>query len=135
MNTSQLAGLGFAVAGTCVLDAKLKSGVRMVVHANREDRSIYAFVVDGDAKYIGICDSSATCLSARMSRYQGLMGAGTNKRIATLLRAALEANQRVEILAWVPPGPVLVGQLEVDLVKGLENPLIALIKPEWNIHS
>ena len=132
---SRMLTMGFVVAGSCVLDRGLKSGVRFSVIALKAARAIYAFCVDKEIKYVGVCDSSGTCLSDRMARYQGLIGAGTNRRIAALLRSALEAGAKVEILAWVPQDPLEVAGLRVDLVKGLENPLIASIEPEWNIHS
>jgi hypothetical protein len=38
----------------------------------------------------------------------------------------------VRILACHPEQDVRVGTLRVDLVMGLEKPLIELVNPEWN---
>jgi hypothetical protein len=89
MKASELEALGFVQAGTCVLDGALKSGVRFRLTSHQKDRVLYAFAVDGDVKYIGSCDNAETCFSSRMARYQGTMGAGTNKRIVALVGAAL----------------------------------------------
>jgi hypothetical protein len=135
MKMEDLIRLGFAEAGTCALDARLKSGVRFQVKRCAKDRVIYAFAVNGVVKYVGVCDNSGTCFANRMSRYQGMMGAGTNKRIAGYMRQVLAEGAQVAILVWRPAQKFVVGQLPVDLVKGLENPLISLARPEWNIHS
>jgi len=95
---------------------------------------VYAFVVNECVEYIGICDSSATTLRARMRRYENLVGAGTNARIVALIKAALEGGADVLVYAMAPtPGPRHL-DLDVDYVKGLEFPLIARLAPSWNRH-
>jgi hypothetical protein len=74
MKAVDLAALGFVEAGTCVPDSVLKSGLRFTIHRHKKDRVIYAFLVDDEVKYIGVCDNTKTCFSDRMSRYQGIMG-------------------------------------------------------------
>ena len=129
-----LEDLGFGAVGSRSTDPKLKSGVRFEITALQDERAIYAFSVEGSVKYIGICDSSDTTLRARLSRYQSMVGAGTNKRIAGLIRQRLSDGHVVRILAWKPEAVFRVRELQVDLVKGLENPLIRALRPEWNIH-
>ena len=124
--------LGFQKVGQCQLDGNLKSGVRFIVNDLRDDRVIYAYDVDGQVKYIGVCDNTKTTLKHRMNRYQTMQGAGTNERITNLIRACLENGQQVEILAWKPDMDLKLKGITVDLVKGLENPLIQKLKPEWN---
>jgi hypothetical protein len=131
----ELQALGFFEAGTCMLDQGLMSGVRFHVAVSKDARVIYAFAVDDQVKYIGVCDNSGTCLGHRMSRYQGMMGASTNERIAVEIHNALSEGASVRIFAWRPEQQLKVGELSIDLIKGLENPLIALAKPEWNIHG
>jgi hypothetical protein len=63
--------LGFDEAGACVLDGRLKSGVRFVVRRDGDERVIYAFAVDDIVKHVGVCDNPDTRLADRMSRYQG----------------------------------------------------------------
>lgn len=132
MRARDLVALGFAEAGICTLDRGLKSRVRFTLHRHQKDRVIYAFVVDDDVKYIGACDNTKTCLLDRMQRYQGIMGAGTNKRIVRRIKRALKRHASVRIYAWRPAKRMQVGVLEVDLVMGLEKPLIRLANPTWN---
>ena len=61
-----------------------------------------------------------------------MIGAGTNKRNALQIRACLEAGSTVLIFAIKPEQEISFNGLKVDLVKGLENPLIAILAPEWN---
>ncbi len=127
-----LGGLGFREVGRCGLDKSLKSGVRFSVQEYRDERVIYAYVVDGVVKYIGVCDNTKTTLKDRMRRYQGMKGQGTNRRVTELIRACLMQGSEVSILAWRPDKTIEFKGLEVDLVKGLENPLIQKVGPEWN---
>lgn len=105
------------------------------LHPTRRIGFYTRFAVDREIKYIGSCDNAETCFSSRMLRYQAIMGAGTNKRIVALLSVALANGSSVSILAWKPNDEFRVHDLPVDLVKGLENPLIGLARPEWNIQS
>ena len=64
---------------------------------------VYAFVVRDCVTYIGSCDSSATGLADRMSRYQSLVGAGTNARLVGLIGSELSKGDTVLINALKPP--------------------------------
>ncbi len=82
--------------------------------------------------YIGICDSSGTTLADRMSRYQNMVGAGTNERVVGLIRKEISEGRTVLIFALKPAqGPDHLS-LAVDYIKGLEFPLIARFNPSWN---
>jgi hypothetical protein len=132
MNLSEF---GFQKVGKCALDESLNSGVRFRINELGNERVVYAYTVDDEVKYIGVCDSTGTTLKDRMSRYQGMVGAGTNERIAELIKECLRQGKEVEILAWKPDTEVEFKGLKVDLVKGLENPLIQGLRPEWNIKA
>jgi len=134
-NSNDLRNLGFRPVGNCSLDSNLKSGVRFNLTSYADKRALYSYVVGDVVKYIGVCSNSETTLRARMARYQGLMGAGTNRRVALSIREALSTGSSVEIFAWLPGEEIKVGNLTVDLVKGLENPLIEAFRPEWNVHG
>jgi hypothetical protein len=135
MNEHDLRMLGFVEAGMCSFDPGLKSGVRFSVTRSHGERVIYAFVVDEAAKYVGVCDNTKTCFASRMSRYQGMTCNGTNKRIAERVKRVLSQGSTVKIFVWRPEQQVRVGDLTIDLIKGIENPLISRIHPEWNIHG
>jgi hypothetical protein len=130
-----LEGFGFVEVGQWRLRDSPKSGVTFTLDRYQNDRVIYAFVVDGKPKYVGICDKSTTTLKDRMSRYRGMVGAGTNKRIASAIRGELERGSTVKILALRPRRSFQYSDLYVDLVKGLENPLLEAVDPDWNIHK
>lgn len=123
---------GFVPVGHWQLYDKVKSGIQFKLSHFQQERVIYAFVVDGSPKYIGICDNDATTLKARMGRYQSLCGGSTNKSNASRIRFCLLAGQTVQIFALKPQADSKFTDLPVDLVKGLENPLITKFKPEWN---
>jgi len=128
-----LAELGFRGVGECILDEGLKSGVRFRIGKLQDERVIYAYTVDSEVKYIGICDSTTTTLKDRMGRYQGMIGAGTNKRIAEAIKECLLEGQVVKILALKPDTELEFRGLKIDLVKGLENPVLNKVRPAWNI--
>ena len=129
---TRLLELGFQKVGECQRDTNLKSGVRFIVNNLRNDRVIYAYEVEGRVKYIGVCHNTNTKLKDRMSRYQAMQGAGTNEKITKLIRECLEKGQQVNIMAWKPDNKLKLKGITVDLVKGLENPLIGELNPEWN---
>jgi len=90
-----------------------------------DKRVVYAFVVDDEVKYVGICDSPETTLKDRMGsqRY--------NKNMPSLIKAVLEEKTVVKIFALVPEEFEYKG-LKADLVRGLEYPLIEQLNPKWN---
>jgi len=100
-------------------------------------RVVYAFLVDGAPRYIGICEKDHTTLKMRMGRYKSQAGGSTNKRIAAEIERTLKGGATVEIWALVPKRVPKHKGLPVDLVKGLENPLLARMAslpglPLWN---
>ena len=128
----ELSRFGFIPAGEWITKATIRSGIAFILTEFASDRVVYSFVVDGTPKYIGICEKDTTTLKKRMERYKGLQGAGTNQRISAEIRHLLDRGKKVEIHALKPPAEYIYAGLQVDLVKGLENPLTASLKPEWN---
>lgn len=126
---------GFVEVGFCELTDGLKHGVAFKLYKLREERVVYSFVVENKVNYIGVCDTTNTTLKKRMSRYQGQVGAGTNKRIANNIKNCLKLGKNVKIFALKPEASLKYMDLNVDLIKGLENPLIEQFDhPEWNKH-
>jgi len=123
---------GFLLAGQWVKSATVKSGVTYKLTALASQRVVYSFVVDGVPKYIGICEKDTTPLKDRIQRYKAQVGGSTNERISNNIKQLLDQGKIVEIYALKPSQKVNFVDLQVDLVKGLENPLIARFKPEWN---
>lgn len=131
----KLSNYGFVKAGKWKLKNSLKSGIAFELYNFQNERVIYAFVVDNKVKYIGICENTRTTLKGRMERYQHFVGAGTNERIAGNIKKCLKQRKEVKILALKPKSELRYEGVYVDLVKGLENPLIEKLKPEWNIKN
>jgi len=137
-NGMDISVYNFVIAGEWIRNLTVKSGITYQLTAFASDRVIYAFVVDGLPKYIGICEKDTTTLKDRMSRYQNQQGGNaqqglsTNKRISIEIKQILDQGKKVEIYALKPTTKQVFVDLQVDLVKGLENPLIAKLKPTWN---
>jgi len=136
----ELERYGFVEAGRWVLSERTKSGIAFELKTLGDRRVVYAFVVADEPRYIGICEKDTTTLKDRLKRYKGRQGRrrqrpggeNTNQRNARLIRQHLESGEPVLIYALAAaPGCSFV-DLQVDLVKGLENPLIARFNPEWN---
>ncbi|AXI24947.1 hypothetical protein CFE53_01765 [Methanofervidicoccus sp. A16] len=128
-----LRNYGFVKVGRWKLNENIKSGIDFELMDFKEERVIYAFVVDGETKYIGICESSKRTLEDRMIKFKYSQGGGTNKRIADEIKKCLENGKTVEIFALKLELVVQYKGLEVDLIRGLEYPLIEKLDPEWNI--
>ena len=134
-----LESFGFKKVGKWERDEELASRIRFACEDDGlwDKRVIYAFVVNGDTKnpkYIGICDKSkppATLLCGRMKRYQYRQGEKTNKYVDGKIHECLEHGDCVSIWALKPEGDYEYSGLEIDLVRGLEYPLISKFEPEW----
>ena len=127
-----LADFGFIEAGEWKLSERSKSGIDFTLSALKHERVIFAFVVDGQAKYVGICQGSEVALADRMNRFKHRAGGGTNERIAARISNVLSAGKRVKVLAF-KPAPVQYKGVPLDLVAGLKSPLIDALDPDWNI--
>ena len=91
---------------------------------------LYAFVCDGEVKYIGKTTGS---LSGRMGGYRSPgRTATTNLRNNANIRALLEIGGSVDIFALPDDGLLHYGQFHLNLAAGLEDDLIRVINPEWN---
>ena len=129
-----LSDYGFVEVGKWKLESGLKSGITFELNNFEKDRVIYAFLVNDEVKYVGICANTVTTLKDRLNRYKMRQGAGTNERIANKIKECLKQGKVVKIFALKPESTLLYRGLKVDLIKGLENPLIEKLKPEWNVH-
>lgn len=127
---------GFAPVG-CWLWDRESSHLSFQLDRAEDRRVVYAFLINGAPRYIGICEKDHTFLKRRMERYRSKAGGSTNKRIASEIEHCLKEDAKVEIWALIPKGTTKHKGLPVDLVKGLENPLLARMAsmpgpPLWN---
>ena len=54
----ELNNYGFVEAGNWKLKERVKSGVTFELYNFKEERVAYAFVIDDEVKYIGVCDNT-----------------------------------------------------------------------------
>ena len=91
---------------------------------------LYAFVVDGDVKYIG---KTVVTLKQRVTGYKNPASSQTtNVRNNEQLRNALTHVTQVEIFALPDNGLLHYGRFHVNLAAGLEDSLIRDLQPPWN---
>lgn len=116
---------GFALLGTWRTTG---AGIGLSTPAPR-DPGVYAFVVGGLVKYVGLTTSG---FQRRMYNYQK-PGATqrTSLRLNRLIAEQLGAGDAVEIYIAVPP-PLEWNGLPINTAAGLEAGLIEMIQPPWN---
>lgn len=91
---------------------------------------LYAFVCDGEVKYVG---KSTQSLRSRMSGYRRPGPTqSTNVANNARIRALLGDGFTVDILALPDNGLLHYGPFHVNLAAGLEDDVIRLLRPEWN---
>lgn len=124
----RLSKIGFEKAGYWALnDDQLE-----LVLENFKDRKniLYVFVVNSDVKYIG----KTTMPLAK--RLYGYLKPGptqsTNIKNNQNILSALSGGSSVEILALPDSGLHQIGEFHLNLAAGLEDDLIATLRPEWN---
>jgi hypothetical protein len=81
---------------------------------------LYAFVVEGEVKYIGLTDR---VLRSRMSDYAHIKNSQTD-RLRGLIMGELKAGRVVHVFGWK--------QQEVNILKVEEARLRTAYKPPWN---
>ncbi|CAM7633513.1 hypothetical protein ABIE11_000693 [Lelliottia sp. 489] len=92
--------------------------------------NLYAFVCDGEVKYIG---KTTRLLKKRMYHYKKPgMSQSTNIKNHGYIREALQKNIAVDILALPDNGLMHYGPFHLNLAAGLEDSIIKTIDPEWN---
>lgn len=92
--------------------------------------NLYAFVCDGEVKYIG---KTTRLLKKRMYHYKKPgFSQSTNIKNNTYIREALQQNIAVDILVLPDNGLMHYGQFHLNLAAGLEDSIIKMINPEWN---
>lgn len=125
---NRLLNIGFARVGHWRLE-----GEELVFELSRygtERNILYAFVVNGEVKYVG---KTVSQLSARMSGYRNpgptqSTNINNNRRIHELLAS----GSAVEIFALPDKGLLSYGGFHLNIAAGLEDDIIRVLDPEWN---
>ncbi len=133
-----LKNYGFEEVGEWMKDDKFKSHINFNISKFQDKRVVYAYVINNEPKYIGICEKDSQDLQGRLSLYRSMAGRSkgsenpTNKRVVGLIKESLDREIKVKILALLPQIEYKHKGLIIDVVKGLENLLLKLCDPEWN---
>ncbi|MBI1651389.1 GIY-YIG nuclease family protein [Hyphomicrobium sulfonivorans] len=121
-----LVDAGFEKVGTWVGDGV--GGIALDTGAPR-DAGVYAFVVQGLIKYVGV---SRAGIRTRMANYRvGQKGQRTSARVNQIINEHVAAGTVVEVYVATPPALQWNG-LPVVTAAGLEAGLIKMIQPPWN---
>ena len=125
---NRLLEVGFVPAGHWLLESDKLQYV-LTRHSTQKN-ILYAFVCDGDVKYVG---KTIRSLSQRMSGYKSpgptqSTNVGNHRRI----RELLSKGTFVEIYALPDNGLLHYGQFHLNLAAALEDSIIRVVDPEWN---
>jgi len=126
----ELEKIGFVKVGKWYFNEK--GQLSFVINKMEKERVLYAFVIESEVKYIGSCEERKTTFKERMKRYKYKQGTGTNKRIHEKIESVFSKGKEVKIFAFCPSKNFKFKDLNIDLVRGLEYPLIERFNPEWN---
>jgi len=123
-----LLDLGFEEVGEWLFEGGSLQ-FRLTQHSN-ERNILYAFVAQGEVKYIG---KSNQTLNGRMNGYKHpgptqSTNINNNARIKDLLHKGIP----VQILAFVQKEEMFYHDVPINRAAGLEDNLIARIRPPWN---
>jgi len=120
--------MGFRKCGDWMLEAdSLKCALKD--HASAPN-VLYAFVSEGRVLYIG---KTVRSLKQRMYNYQKPgPSQSTSIRGNKLIKDVVALGKSVEVYALPDNGLLHYGGFHVNLAAGLEDALIAALKPAWN---
>ncbi len=125
---NRLLEIGFQTAGHWLLEGDLLT-LELVRHSAQKN-ILYAFVCDGEVKYIG---KTVRTLAVRMAGYKRPgRTQTTNINNHRRIREMLAAGVAVEIFALPDNGLLHYGQFHLNLAAALEYDIIRTINPEWN---
>lgn len=126
---NRLTEIGFIKAGFWqIIDGSLK--YHLDGRFTDVKNNLYAFVCDGEVKYVG---KTTRLLRNRMYHYSrpGSSQSTNIKNNANIIDM-LSNNIAVDILVLPDSGLMHYGQFHLNLAAGLEDSIISVIRPEWN---
>lgn len=92
---------------------------------------LYIFSSNGDIKYIG---KTRNNLFTRMHQYQQPHNSqSTNTRVNTAIVSHLQNGNQLDIHILIDNGQISFHGFKVNLADGIEDTLINLINPAWNL--
>ena len=125
---NRLLEIGFQPAGHWLMD---EGSLRFdLLRHSAQKNILYAFVCDGEVKYVG---KTIRPLAVRLAGYRTPgKSQTTNMNNHRRIKKLLAAGVSVEIFALPDNGHLRYGQFHLNLAAGLEDDLIRVIDPEWN---
>lgn len=126
----KLITIGFIKVGEWVLDGSFNHTIK----THLESRSLlYSFVSDSKVLYIG---KTADTLKNRMNGYKNAGGSQrTNIRVKKEIIECLKKKKGVFIYILIDDAKLTFKNYSISLAAGLEDNLIADIKPDWNFRG
>lgn len=126
---SKLISMGFEHVGDWFLDGQDVS--YQLSKFGNERNILYAFIENGQVNYIG---KSIQNLNKRMYLYKNCgESQRTNIRVREKIRSSLANGSRVMIYVFIQKVHMTYENIPINLAAGLEDNLIRLISPKWNI--
>jgi len=124
----RLESMGFRRCGNWIVEADcLKCAL---IDSASAPNVLYAFVSEGKVLYIG---KTVRSLKQRMYNYQKPgPSQSTSIRGNKLIKDVVTLGKSVEVYALPDNGLLHYGGFHVNLAAGLEDALIATLKPAWN---
>jgi hypothetical protein len=129
-NQIKLTTIGFIKVGEWILD----SNFNHTITTNLDKRSLlYSFVSDSEVLYIG---KTADTLKNRMNGYKNAGGTQrTNIRVKKEIVGLLSKKKEVHIYILIDDAKLTFKNYNISLAAGLEDNLIADIKPKLNFRG
>jgi hypothetical protein len=125
---NRLLEIGFDLAGHWV--AEQDSLKFELLRYGEQKNILYAFVSDGQVKYVG---KTVRKLTVRMAGYRNPGPTqSTNINNNARIRALLSGGAAVDIYALPDNGLLHYGKFHLNLAAALEDDIIRVIDPEWN---
>lgn len=126
---NRLLEIGFECCGHWILEGE-HLRCEQLKHKSTP-RVLYGFAVDGEVVYIG---KTVQSLERRMAGYRRPGPTqSTNIRNHAKILDTLRAGSTVDIFVLPDPGLLRYGVFQVNLAAGLEDEIISVLQPEWNI--
>ena len=100
---------------------------------NSNKNVLYSFVSNGEIKYIG---KTVKKISQRLYGYKKpSVSQKTNFRVNKLIFDTLKEKTEIEIYLFIDNAQLKYRNFQINLAAGLEDTLIAELKPKWNYNG
>jgi len=127
---NELTEIGFKKVGEWGLGSE--SSILTITSEGESENILYCFVVDGIPKYIG---KTTQQLKKRMYGYckPAATQSSANIRNNENLRLVLCRGSVVDLYVLPDHGLLHFGQFHLNLAAGLEDSIVSMLSPEWNM--